>query len=190
MNQRWMRRVQVGGLVLGSVMVLTAADNATLPAPPVAKKVPHTAEVNGRTMVDNYFWLRDKPNPEVRAYLEAENAYTDAVMKPTEAFQKKLYDEMLGRIKETDVEVPYREGDYFYYVRTEAGKQYPIRCRRKGSMEAPEEVLLDVNEMAKGQAFMSIAAFAVSPDGNLLAYSYDNTGFRQFTLAVKDLRTG
>ena len=83
-------------------------------------------------MVDNYFWLRDKPNPEVRAYLEAENAYTDAVMKPTEAFQKKLYDEMLGRIKETDVEVPYREGDYFYYVRTEAGKQYGIRCRKKG----------------------------------------------------------
>ncbi len=147
-------------------------------------------EVNGHKMVDNYFWLRDKPNPEVRAYLEAENAYTDAVMKPTEEFQKKLYAEMLGRIKETDVEVPYREGDYFYYVRTEAGKQYPIRCRRKASMDAPEEVLLDMNELAKGQAFMSVAAFAVSPDGNLLAYSYDNTGFRQYTLAVKDLRTG
>src|SRR4029077_5387632 len=137
---RWMRRVQVGGLVLGSVMVLTAADNGTLPAPPVAKKVPHTSEVNGRKMVDNYFWLRDKPNPEVRAYLEQENAYTDAVMKPTEAFQKKLYDEMLSRIKETDVEVPYREGDYFYYTRTEAGKQYAIRCRQKvgdgGSIDA------------------------------------------------------
>ena len=147
-------------------------------------------EVNGHKMVDNYFWLRDKPNPEVRAYLEAENAYTDAVMKPTEPLQKKLYDEMLGRVKETDVEVPYREGDYFYYMRTEAGKQYPIRCRRKGSMDAPEEVVLDQNEMAKGQAFMSMAAYAVSPDGNLLAYSYDNTGFRQYTLAVKDLRTG
>jgi oligopeptidase B len=189
MNTRlW--RVQVGGLVVGSVLVLTAADTGTLPKPPVAKVVPHVSEVNGHKMVDNYFWLRDKPNPEVRAYLEAENTYTDAVMKPTEAFQKKLYDEMLGRIKETDVEVPYREGDYFYYVRTEAGKQYPIRCRRKGSMDAAEEVLLDVNELAKGQAFMTVAAFAVSPDGNLLAYSYDNTGFRQFTLAVKDLRTG
>jgi oligopeptidase B len=187
---RLLRRMQVGGLVLGSVMVLAAADTASLPAPPAAKKVPHASEVNGHKMVDNYFWLRDKPNPEVRAYLEAENVYTDAVMKPTEAFQKKLYDEMLGRIKETDVEVPYREGDYFYYVRTEAGKQYGIRCRKKGSMDAPEEVLLDVNELAKGQAFMSVAAFAVSPDGNLLAYSYDNTGFRQFTLAVKDLRTG
>jgi oligopeptidase B len=187
---RLLRRLQVGGLVLGSVMVLAAADTASLPAPPVAKKVPHVSEVNGHKMVDNYFWLRDKPNPEVRAYLEAENVYTDAVMRPTEAFQKKLYDEMLGRIKETDVEVPYREGDYFYYVRTEAGKQYGIRCRKKGSLDAPEEVLLDVNQLAKGQAFMSVAAFAVSPDGNLLAYSYDNTGFRQFTLAVKDLRTG
>ena len=190
MNQSFMRRMQVSAVVLGSVMVLTAADSGTLPSPPVAKKVPHVSEVNGHKMVDNYFWLRDKPNPEVRAYLEAENAYTDAVMKPTEGFQKKLYDEMLGRIKETDVEVPYREGDYFYYVRTEAGKQYGIRCRRKSSMDAPEEVLLDINELAKGQAFMSVAAFAVSPDGNLLAYAYDNTGFRQFTLAVKDLRTG
>ncbi len=97
---------------------------------------------------------------------------------------------MLSRVKENDVEVPYREGDYFYYVRTEAGKQYPIRCRRKGNMDAQEEVILDQNELAKGQAFMSIAAFAVSPDGNLLAYSYDDTGFRQYTLAVKDLRTG
>jgi oligopeptidase B len=188
--KRLLQRVQVGGLVLGSVMVLTAADMGTLPAPPVAKKVPHVSEVNGHKMVDNYFWLRDKPNPEVRAYLEAENAYTEAVMKPTEGFQKKLYAEMLGRIKETDVEVPYREGEYFYYVRTEAGKQYPIRCRRKASMDAPEEVLLDVNELAKGQAFISVAAFAVSPDGNQLAYSYDNTGFRQYTLAVKDLQTG
>ncbi len=97
---------------------------------------------------------------------------------------------MLSRVKETDVEVPYREGDYFYYIRTEAGKQYPIRCRKKISADANEEVLLDVNELAKGQAFMTVQAFAVSPDGNLLAYSYDNTGFRQFNLAVKDLRTG
>jgi oligopeptidase B len=191
-------RVQVVGLLLGSVMVIGAVDvvgqttgqSAALPAPPVAKKVPHETEVNGQKMVDNYFWLRDKPNPAVRAYLEAENAYTDAVMKPTEAFQQKLYGEMLGRIKETDVEVPYREGDYFYYVRTEAGKQYGIRCRKKGSMDAPEEVVLDINQLARGQTFMSVAAYEVSPDGNMLAYTFDNTGFRQYTLAVKDLRTG
>src|ERR1700687_190592 len=190
MNQRFMRHVQVGGLVVGSVIGLTGADTGSLPSPPVAKKVPHITEVNGHKMEDNYFWLREKPNPEVRAYLEGENVYTDAVMKPTEAFQKKLYDEMLGRIKETDVEVPYKEGDYFYYARTEAGKQYGIRCRKKASMDAPEEILLDVNELAKGHTFMSLGAYNVSDDGNLLAYSTDNTGYRQFTLAVKDLRSG
>ena len=160
------------------------------PAPPTAKTVAHTYEINGHTMTDNYAWLREKTNPEVRAYLEKENAYADSIMKPTEPLQQKLYDEMLSRIKETDVEVPYREGDYFYYTRTEAGKQYVIRCRKKANGDAAEEVLLDVNELAKGQAFMTVAAFVVSPDGNQLAYTYDNTGFRQFTLAVKDLRSG
>ena len=180
-------------LLLASAVILRAAvkpdASASLPMPPIAKKVPKVTEINGHKLVDNYFWLRDKPNPEVRAYLEAENAYTDAVMKSTDALQKKLYDEMLSRIKETDVDVPYREGDYFYYTRTEAGKQYGIRCRRKGSMDAPEEVVLDVNEMAKGHAFMSVGQYAVSPDGNLLAFTYDDTGFRQFNLAVKDLQT-
>jgi oligopeptidase B len=175
-------------LVPVSMLVFTPADE--LPSPPVAKKIPHVTEINGHQLTDNYFWLREKSNPEVRAYLEAENAYTDALMKPTELLQKKLYDEMLSRVKETDVEVPYKEGDFFYYIRTEAGKQYPIRCRKKISADASEEVLLDVNELAKGQAFMTVQAFTVSTDGNLLAYSYDNTGFRQFNLAVKDLRTG
>ncbi len=184
------RRIAFSIFVLLSLILLLAADNSSLLAPPVAKKVPHVTEVNGHKMVDNYAWLREKSNPEVRAYLEQENAYTDSVMKPTEPFQKKLYDEMLSRVKETDVEVPYREGDYFYYIRFEAGKQYPIRCRKKAGGDAPEEVLLDVNQLAQGQAFMTIQAFAVSPDGNQLAYSYDNTGFRQFTLAVKDLRSG
>src|SRR5580700_11733315 len=124
MSRVWLRRLALGALWLISLLVLTAADTGSLPAPPVAKKVPHVTEVNGHKMEDNYFWLRDKPNPEVRAYLEEENAYSDAVMKPTAEFQKKLYGEMLGRIKETDVEVPYKEGDYFYYTRTEAGKQY------------------------------------------------------------------
>jgi oligopeptidase B len=186
-----MRRFQLLVLLFASLISILAADTAApLPAPPVAKKVPKTTEVNGRRLVDNYFWLRDKKNPEVKAYLEAENAYTDAVMKPTEAFQKRLYGEMLSRIKETDVDVPYKQGGYFYYSRTEAGKQYRIHCRKKGSLDAPEEVVLDVNELAKGQSFMSLGAFAVSSDGNLLAYSTDNTGFRQYELAVKDLRTG
>ena len=190
MNRTFPRRFQLAVLLFVFLLSILAADNSSLPAPPVAKKVPRTTEVNGRTLVDNYFWLREKKNPEVRAYLEAENVYTEAVMKPTEAFQKHLYDEMLGRVKETDVDVPYKEEDYFYYARTEAGKQYQIRCRKKGSLEAPEEVVLDINEMAKGQVFMAVAAYAVSSDGNLLAYSTDNTGFRQYVLAVKDLRTG
>jgi oligopeptidase B len=191
MNWSGVRRLELLVLLFASLLSILAADTAApLPAPPVAKKVPKTTQVNGRTLVDNYFWLRDKKNPEVKAYLEAENAYTDAVMKPTEAFQKRLYDEMLGRIKETDVGVPYKKGDYFYYSRTEAGKQYQILCRKKGNLDAPEEVVLDVNELAKGQTFMALGAFAVSGDGNLLAYSTDNTGFRQYVLGVKDLRTG
>jgi oligopeptidase B len=190
MNWTCVRRAQVVVLLLSSLFGILAADTSTPPSPPVAKKVPRTTEVNGHTMVDNYFWLREKTNPEVRAYLEAENSYTDAVMKSTEAFQKRLYDEMLSRIKENDVDVPYKDGDYFYYSRTEAGKQYGIRCRKKGSLDAPEEVVLDVNEMAKGQIFMAVGAYTVSTDGNLLAYSTDNTGFRQYVLAVKDLRTG
>jgi len=191
-----LRLLRISSLVFASLILACAyalaADDASssLPAPPVAKKAPKTTEINGRTMVDNYYWLRDKKNPEVKAYLEAENAYTDAVMKPTEGLQKKLYEEMLSRIKETDIEVPYQEGDYFYYSRTEAGKQYQIHCRKKGGMDAPEEVVLDVNEMAKGQKFMSLGAYNVSDDGNLLAYTTDNTGFRQYSLAVKDLRTG
>jgi len=191
MNWSGVRRLELLVLLFASLLSILAADTAApLPAPPVAKKVPKTTQVNGRTLVDNYFWLRDKKNPEVKAYLEAENAYTDAVMKPTEALQKRLYDEMLGRIKETDVGVPYKKGDYFYYSRTEAGKQYQILCRKKGNLDAPEEVVLDVNELAKGQTFMALGAFAVSGDGNLLAYSTDNTGFRQYVLGVKDLRTG
>lgn len=178
-------------LTVGGMLVSSAADDsASLPAPPVAKKEPKVTDINGVKLVDNYAWLREKKNPEVKAYLDAENVYTDAVMKPTEPLQEKLYKEMLSRVKETDVEVPYKEGGYFYYVRTEAGKQYGIRCRKKGSMDAPEEILLDVNELAKGQSFMSLGAFRASEDGNLLAYTTDNTGYRQYTLAVKDLRTG
>jgi oligopeptidase B len=159
-------------------------------SPPVARKVPRVDIVHGQRRVDDYFWLRDKANPEVRAYLEAENEYTEAVMAPTRPLQEKLYREMVGRIKETDLSVPFREGDYFYYSRTEQGKQYPILCRRRGSLEAGEEVTLDLNELARGQQFMALGAFAVSDDGRLLAYATDVTGFREYTLYVKDLGTG
>jgi oligopeptidase B len=157
--------------------------------PPVAKKVPRTDLVHGQARQDDYFWLRQKDDPEVTAYLQAENAYTDAVMKPTEAFQEALYREMLARIKEDDQSVPYRRGGHFYYSRTEKGKQYPILCRKAGSPEAPEEVTLDLNALAEGHAFLSLGAYAASDDGHLLAYTFDFTGFREYTLYVKDLRT-
>ena len=163
---------------------------ATSPQPPMADKKPKTTNIHGETLVDDYFWLREKTNPAVMAHLQAENAYSEAVMKPTASLQEKLYNEMLSHIKETDVNVPYRWGSYFYYTRTEEGKQYPIFCRKRGSLEAPEEIVLDQNELAKGQKFMSVGAFVPSDDGNLLAYTTDNTGYRQYTLRVKDLRNG
>jgi oligopeptidase B len=159
-------------------------------APPVAPKVPKVRELHGDKFVDDYFWLREKTNPEVVKYLEAENAYTEAVMKPLEPLQDQLYKEMLARIKETDLTVPARDGEYFYYSRTEQGKQYPIYCRKKGSFDAAEEVYLDVNELAKGHKYMGIGALEVSDDGHLLAYSTDVTGFREYALHVKDLRSG
>jgi oligopeptidase B len=166
-------------------------ENVTLPPrPPSAKKVPKVDTVHGEHRVDDYFWLREKTNPEVAAYLNAENAYTDAVMKPSKALQEALYQEMLSHIKETDLSVPYQEGGYFYYSRTQEGKQYPIYCRKKGSLDAPEEVTLDLNELAKGEKFMALGAYTVSDDGKFLAYSTDNTGFRQYTLRVKDLESG
>ncbi len=160
------------------------------PPPPVAATVHTENHINGGNLVDNYHWLRNKANPAVAQYLEAENAYADGVMKPTAALQQKLYDEMVSHIKETDVSVPYKEGGYFYYSRWEKGLQYPIMARKKGNLETAEEITIDVNALAKGQPFMSLGAYDLSDDGNLAAYSTDNTGFRQYKLRVRDLRTG
>jgi oligopeptidase B len=158
--------------------------------PPVAKKEPKSVTMFGDTRTDDYGWIRDKNNPDATAYLQAENAYTAAVMQGTEGLQKKLYDEMLSHIKQTDVNVPYRKGNYLYYTRTEEGKQYPIFARKLGTVDAPEEIVIDVNKLAEGQKYMSVNAYEVSDDGNLLAYSIDKTGYRQYELHVKDLRTG
>jgi oligopeptidase B len=160
------------------------------PTPPVAKRVPKIDVVHGERREDEYFWLRDKSSPEVIAYLEAENAHTDAVMKGSEAFQDALYAEMLARIKEDDSTVPYRRGAYVYYSRTETGKQYPIHCRRRNVPGAVEEITLDLNRLAEGHAFLSLGVYTVSDDARLLAYSVDFTGFREYTLHVKDLESG
>ena len=170
---------------------LNAQQNAqSVPQPPAAEKKQHTTKIHGYTLEDNYFWLREKSNPAVIKYLEAENAYTEAVMAPTKAFQEALYSEMLGRIKQTDLSVPTRIGSFVYYSRTEEGKQYSYMCRRKGGMSGAEEILLDLNALAVGHKFLGLGAYVVSDDGNLLAYSTDTTGYRQYTLHVKDLRTG
>ncbi len=158
--------------------------------PPVAKASPKVDAVHGEERVDNYFWLRDKSNPEVIEYLEAENRYTDALMKHTEEFQETLYQELLGRIKETDLSVPEKIDDYFYYTRTEEGKQYPFYCRKKESLEADEEMLLDPNALAKGHEFLDIGDYKVSPNHQLLAYSADTSGAEIYSIYVKNLNTG
>lgn len=177
--------------------------NSSSPAlAPVARKQPTATTLHGHTLYDDYGWLRDKENPETIAYLAAENAYTEAAMRPLDPLIERLYQEMLSHIQQTDVSVPYRDGAFDYYSRTKEGQQYPIYCRvpaASGSAPHPvpplegfpdEEILLDVNQLAEGEAFMALGALSISDDGDWLAYTTDNTGFRQYTLHVKNLRTG
>jgi len=173
-----------------SEVIAQSNGGAGAPQPPMAEKKPKTTNIHGTTLVDDYFWLREKTNPAVMAHLKAEDDFAQSMMKHTAPLQEKLYNEMVSHIKQTDTRVPFRLGNYFYYARTEEGKQYPMNCRKKGSLDAPEEIILDQNELAKGQKFMSVGAFVPSDDGNLLAYTTDNTGYRQYMLQVKDLRTG
>jgi oligopeptidase B len=163
--------------------------------PPIARKEHKETPLHGVVLTDDYGWLRDKENPEVSEYLEAENAYAEAYLAPQAELRDQLYNEMLGHIKQTDISVPYRDGELWYYSRTEEGKQYAIFCRKPGGFEGPdegakEEVLLDGNVMAEGHAFFAIGATDISDDGRWLAYTVDYTGFRQYTLFIKDLETG
>ena len=158
---------------------------------PLAPKRPYTITQHGETRVDNYYWLRNREDPEVLKYLRAESDYLEEVMGHTKPLQDILYAEMKGRMMETDSSVPEKRGAYFYYSRTEAGKQYPIFCRKKDSLDNPldhvEEILLDQNLLAEGKPFCSIGAFTVSPDGTKLAYSLDVEGGEVYTVYIKDL---
>src|SRR5580692_5665072 len=163
--------------------------------PPIAVKEHTETSLHGAILTDDYAWLRNKENPEVTAYLEAENAYAEAVMAPLAALRDELYQEMLSHVKQTDVSVPFRDGAWWYYTRTEEGQQYAIHCRKAGTASGPgadalEEVLLDGNKMAEGHAFFAIGGTDITDDGRWLAYSTDTTGFRQYTLHIKDLLTG
>jgi len=162
--------------------------------PPTAQKHHTETALHGVVLTDDYAWLRDKQNPEVAAYLEAENAYAEAVMAPLAGLREQLYGEMLSHVKQTDVSVPYRDGEWWYYTRTEEGQQYAIHCRTHGlpnaTEDTPEQVILDGNLLAVGLPFFAIGTTDISDDGRWLAYSTDTTGFRQYTLHVKDLITG
>ena len=183
-------------LSLAFIVILTgiAAVNAQNDMkPPVAKKEPKVLKIHGYEVTDNYAWLRDRnkeKNPEVIKYLKEENAYTESFMKQHQPFVDAVYKEMLGRVKQTDESVPYRIGEYWYFTKTEEGKQYPVYLRSKSRDKKDAEVLLDQNEMAKGFEYFAIGTFEVSDDGNFLAFSTDTTGYRQYTLQVKDLKTG
>jgi oligopeptidase B len=159
-------------------------------APPVARVIPKVDTLHGDIRVDEYHWMRFREDPAVIQYLQAENEYTSAMMRHTEPLQERLYNEILGRIQQTDLTVPERRGNYFYYSRMEEGKQYSIFARRRGSLDAPEEILLDQNVLAEGKPFLSVGTMVISPDHRLLAYSVDTTGYEDFILFVKDLRTG
>jgi oligopeptidase B len=184
--------VAIGLWIFAGIPLSVSVDLAgqAPPNPPVAKKVPKETTLHGVTLVDNYYWLREKDNPEVKAYLEAENAYTSAGTKHTAALQETLYKEMLGRIKESDEQVPVLEDGYWYYTRTQQGKSYPMFCRKKGSLDAAEDVYLDQNALAEGRKFHALGGLDVSPDGTKMVYLEDLTAFREYTLYVKDLATG
>ncbi|HXR98368.1 MAG TPA: S9 family peptidase [Terriglobales bacterium] len=160
-----------------------------LPAAPVAARRPHVEVRFGASVEDPYYWLRERDNPDVRAYLEAENAYTAALTGPVRELEQTIYDEILGRIQQTDLTVPVKRGEFFYYSRTVEGLQYPIHCRKKGE-SGHEQILLDVNQLAEGLEFFSLGNFEISDDARLLAYTDDRTGMRQYTLHVLDLDSG
>jgi oligopeptidase B len=161
-----------------------------MPKPPIAEKKPKELIIHGDTRIDPYYWMKDREDPEVIKYLEEENAYREAMTVASKDFENSLYEEIVGRIKQTDQSVPYLKRGYYYYTRYEEGKEYPIHCRKKGSMEAEEEIMLDVNQMAEGYAFYSVVGLNVSTNNRFLAYGVDTLSRRKYTIHVKDLQTG
>jgi oligopeptidase B len=177
---------------LAALVPSFALAQAPAPAatPPVAAIRPHRFDEFGTVRIDEYYWLKDRNNPEVIRYLEDENTYTNAVMAHTQALQERLYDEMKGRVLQNDQSVPFREGSYFYYTRLVEGKNYPIYARKRGSLTAPEEIMLDANVLAEGRATFIVREWEISPAEDLLAYGVDTTGGRVNTVRFKNLRTG
>jgi oligopeptidase B len=183
--------VMLSLVILASCTHQNKMNKNNFPTPPTAEVIETVLTNFGTERIDNYFWLKDKDNPKVIDYLHAENAYTEAVMASTEAFQQTIYDEIVGRIKEDDESYPSFKDGYYYYSRTEKGKQYRIFCRRKGSMDAPEEIIFDVNEMAEGKPAFIFRGYSISPNNNKAAYFFNETGsYAEFTMKIKDLTSG
>ncbi len=184
-------RIIFGIAVMAFLFIsISSCTKAQKVEPPVAEKIPQELTIHGHTRIDNYYWLNQRDNPKVIEYLKAENAYKEAVLKHTEALQEKLFNEIVGRVKQTDMSVPYKENGYFYYTRFEEGGEYPIYCRKKETMEAEEEVLLNVNEMAKEYNYYSVTGLTVSPDNKLMAFGVDTVSRRKYTIYFKDLTSG
>ena len=177
-------------VLLALVFIVPACENRDTMNPPVAEKRPSELAIHGDTRIDNYYWLRERENPEVIAYLNEENAYREAVMKETEKLQENLYQEIVGRIKQDDQSVPYLKNGYYYYSRYEEGKEYPIYCRKPGSLDAKEEVMLNVNEMAEGYTYFAVSGLSVSTNNRYLSFGVDTLSRRIYTIFVKDLTTG
>jgi oligopeptidase B len=192
MNKFLIRVTRISILFSLAYLIISCSKHQTSAEmkPPVAEKRPKELTNLGHTRIDNYFWINNREDPAVIDYLNAENAYTDAMMKDTKELQEKLYNEIVGRIKQTDESVPYLDNGYYYYTRFEEGKEYPVYCRKKGSLESVEEILLNVNEMAEGHDYFQVASFSVSPDNKKIAYGVDTVSRRKYTIYFKDLITG
>jgi oligopeptidase B len=192
MKQRFVVLILMPAVLIASLSIFSGCvkNQKAMPEPPVAEKIEKKLVTHGHERIDPYYWMNQRDDQKVLDYLNAENAYTDAVMAHTKELQKKLYDEMLSRIKQDDESVPYKKDGYYYYSRYEQGKEYPVYCRRKDKMENPEEILLNVNQMAEGHEFFSLGSYDISTDNQLIAYSVDTVSRRLYSIYIKDLATG
>lgn len=176
--------------ILGMLSAFSCNTEQQEMKPPIAEKRPHELTIHGHTRIDNYFWLKDRENPEVISYLEKENEYTESVLADTKQFQEDLYKEMRGRIKEDDSSVPYKDNGYYYYTRFEEGKEYSLHCRKQGSLEGQEQVFFNENEMAEGHEYFSLGGIEITDDNRIAAFGTDTVSRRLYTIQFKDLATG
>ena len=185
-----MQQKVILGLSFVALMTQCTMNETPNTGEPIAKEVAHEMTIHGDTRNDEYYWMRDRENPEVIDYLNSENAYREQIMKGTEKLQERLYEEIVGRIKKDDSSVPYLLDGYYYYTRFEGEKEYPLYCRKKGSLEADEEVMLDVNELAAGHSYYQIAGLSIHPNNQKIAFGVDTVSRRIYTIYTKDLVTG